>query len=194
MILLNGNRYSPGNPFTDSNGNQYPSNWYYIASADERLAVGFTEEPDPPSVDGRFYYINTDGTVTQKSMTVCRDVIKSQLADLRWSYESKGIIYNNAVFATDDQSRVNYIGAVLQAQSNPDFTIVWKAKTDGEPSQSIFIELTANSLSYVTNSGIDYISKCFVNEATLRSQIDASTDLDELLAVDLNTGWPVQQY
>ena len=173
-------------------GIQYPANWLRLSTLADKDALGLVELPEPPKVDERFYYVNSDGTVTQKPMSSCRDVIKTQLASTRWSYESQGIIYNNAIYATDEQSRVNYIGALLQAQGNPSYTVVWKAKT--ESGDSVFVELNANALSHITASGIDYISKCFTNEETIRIQIDASTTLNELLAINLDTGWPTRQY
>lgn len=191
--LPNGQIVVTDMPFS-YNGIQYPANWIRLSSPADRAALGMVELPDPPRVDERFYYVNSDGTVTQKPMPVCRNVIKTQLASVRWSHESEGIIYNNVVFATDEQSRVNYIGALLQAQNNPGYTTVWKAKTDSDPSDTVFVTLDANSLFYITGSGIDYISKCFVNEESIRVQIDSSLDLNELLAIDLESGWPTRQY
>ena len=192
MILLNGNRYNVGNPFTDSNGNQYPGNWYQLASAEERLAVGFTEQSDPSPVDERFYYVNTDGSVTQKPLDVCKVSVKNTLASIRWSYESLGIIYNGHVYETDERSRVNYLGALIQAQVNPAYTVVWKTKT--EDNVSAFVQLNATDIVNITQFGTDYISNCFTNESMKLSEIDACLNLEELLSIDLQSGWPTRVY
>lgn len=55
MILLDGQPYAPGTPFTRS-GVQYPGNWYQCATPTERLDNGFTEVADPASYDQRFWY------------------------------------------------------------------------------------------------------------------------------------------
>ena len=36
MILLNGKPYAIDTPFTDSNGTQYPANWYRLATPQQR--------------------------------------------------------------------------------------------------------------------------------------------------------------
>jgi hypothetical protein len=56
MFLLNGNPLSPDVAFTGSDGTQYPANWLRLASPEERLAVGITEQPAPPVFDQRFYW------------------------------------------------------------------------------------------------------------------------------------------
>ena len=55
MFILNGQPLSPDVAFTHD-GIQYPSNWLRLASPEERAAIGITEEPDPISVDQRFYW------------------------------------------------------------------------------------------------------------------------------------------
>jgi hypothetical protein len=194
MILLNGKPYAIDTPFTDSNGTQYPANWYRLATQQQRTAVGFTEVPDPPPIDERFYYINTDGSVTQKPLSQCQDYYKNQLASIRWTYESKGIVYDNHKYSTDQQSRVNYLGAFIQASANPNFTVQWKALKNDESNQSEFVTLNANDVINIVNGGTDYISKCFAHEELLRIDVDAATTLNEMLMIDLNTGWPNNSY
>ena len=192
MILLNDKPYVIDTPFTDINGTQYPANWYRLATQEQRTAVGFTEIPDPPPIDERFYYINTDGTVTQKPLDQCKNYYKNQLADIRWTYESKGIIYSATVFSTDQQSRVNYLGAFVQATYNPQFTVQWKAKNLND--ETVFVTLNATDVNNIVNGGTDYISKCFVYEEQLRNQIDSAPTLQDMLAIDINTNWPDNHY
>ena len=54
MFILNGQLLALDVAFTHNNI-QYPSNWLRLSSAEEREAIGITEEPDPPAVDQRFY-------------------------------------------------------------------------------------------------------------------------------------------
>jgi len=61
MFLLNGNTLPQGTPFKDANGNQYPSNWLNLSTAEEKAAIGITEVADPVRADDRFYW---DGDIT----------------------------------------------------------------------------------------------------------------------------------
>lgn len=52
---LNGQPFNPDRAFT-LGGIQYPANWFRLASAEERAAIGITEVADPESYDQRFYW------------------------------------------------------------------------------------------------------------------------------------------
>jgi hypothetical protein len=195
MILLKGTLYTPGTPFTNDEGTQFPSNWYSLASPEERLNQGFSEVPDPPPVDERFYYINTDGSITEKPLDQCKPVVLNQLANLRWTKENKGIIYSsaNAMFQTDSTSRVNYLGVLEIAKTNPSYTTVWKAR-EPDNSTSKFVTLTANDIITIYQSGMHYISKCFDNEESLTWTINSANSLNTLISIDLDSGWPSNIY
>lgn len=67
MFLLNGKPLSPDVAFTGSDGTQYPANWLRLASLDERLAVGITEQADPQSWDQRWAWgYDADGVLIWK--------------------------------------------------------------------------------------------------------------------------------
>ena len=101
-----------------------------------------------------------------------------------WGYETLGIIYNGNVYATDSQSRINYLGAVQTVTD----TVNWKAKdADGN---TVFVSLTKTDLQTIISKGIAYISACFDKEKTLTETIDTTDNLETLIALDLNDGWP----
>jgi len=52
--------YLSGRAFTTGDI-QYPSNWLRLASAEEKAAIGITEEVEPTRADDRFYW---DGDIT----------------------------------------------------------------------------------------------------------------------------------
>ena len=58
MYYYNGNPLRLDKAFTDTDGNQYPSNWLRNSSQEQRDALGITwEAPDPAaSYDQRFYW------------------------------------------------------------------------------------------------------------------------------------------
>lgn len=55
MFKLNGKILVVGRAFT-ANDIQYPANWLRLASAEEKAAIGITEEADPVRADDRFYW------------------------------------------------------------------------------------------------------------------------------------------
>jgi hypothetical protein len=195
MILLKDKPYTPGTPFTNDEGTQFPGNWYSVATPEQRTQQGFTEVPDPPPVDERFYYVNTDGSITEKPLEQCKYAVLSDLAAIRWTKETQGILYTtaNALFQTDSQSRVNYLGVLNLAVANSQFTTVWKAR-EPDNSASKFVHLNANDIIIIYSSGMDYISKCFGNEENKTIEINTANSLNTLLQIDLSNNWPSNIY
>ena len=185
MILHNGIQYNSGTPFTNDEGTQFPGNWYSSATPEQRLQQGFTEVPDPPPVDERFYYVNTDGSIAEKPLEQCKQVVVYELANLRWSKENQGIIYSsaNALFQTDSASRVNYLGVLNLAIANSQYSTIWKAREPNN-TDSKFVIINTNDIITIYSSGMDYISKCFANEENLNIEINSSNNLNVLLSIN----------
>ena len=53
---LNGQPIYAGRSFVDADGNQYPRNWTYVLTQEQKDAIGITWVPDPAPVDTRFYW------------------------------------------------------------------------------------------------------------------------------------------
>lgn len=199
MILRNGQPFNIDSPFVLEDGTQFPANWYRLATSEERERFGFTEVPDPEPKDDRFYsYNSVERTWTEKPLDACKEALKFSLSGVRWSKETAGIVYSNSVFATDEQSKVNYLAAVMQAQANSNYTVSWKVKTiQNTPTNVVsskFVDLSSADVITVTNAGIDYISKCFENEKIIVSNIDKAKTLKALLDIDIEAGWPSREY
>ena len=188
MIVRNGQPFNIDAGWTDENGFQYPANWYRLATDEERAEKGFSWVDDPPVYDERYYY--SDGT--PKPLDQVQQRVKSELSAIRWGKQSEGIIHNGSVFATDDASKVNYLAALMMAKADANYTVVWKAR-DLE-GVSKFVTLTATDIALITNNGIEYITNCFEREKALVTEIDAATDLDSVLAIDIRSGWPTREY
>jgi hypothetical protein len=57
MFILNGKPLALDRAFTTEDGRQFPANWLRLSTADERGAIGITEEPDQVQYyDQRFYW------------------------------------------------------------------------------------------------------------------------------------------
>lgn len=195
MIYRNGLPFNAGSSF-EANGVNYPPNWYFYATQEEKNELGFTIEPDPvfAVVDPRFYYINNNNTITEKSFETCQNEYRDNLATNRWNYEIAGIIYNDILYVTDPVSKVNYLGAMQRAIVDPQYTVLWKAKTTVEPGSAVFISLSANDMIAIANYAITYITACFEKENSLLQQINAVTTIQELSTIDLESNWPSQYY
>ena len=62
MFLIDGKPLAIDTPFTDIDGNQYPSNWLRLSTAADRKRLKITEVTDPVRADDKFYWngdINT---------------------------------------------------------------------------------------------------------------------------------------
>ena len=60
MFKLDGKILQLDRAFTTSDGTQYPSNWLRLSSAEEKAAIGITEEADPVRADDQYYW---DGNI-----------------------------------------------------------------------------------------------------------------------------------
>jgi len=193
MIYRNGQPFNVNSGF-EMNGINYPPNWYFYATQSEKEQLGFTEVPDPIPPDSRFYYLNTDGSISEKPLELCQDLYRTALAGARWDRESAGIIYNNALYVTDPLSKVNYLGAMQRAILDPNYTVLWKARTITDANSAIFVTLSANDMIAIANFAITYITACFENENTILAQINNTTTIQELSTIDLDINWPSQYY
>lgn len=67
MFILDGRPLAPGSAFTHD-GIQYPANWLYLSTPEEKEAIGIQEQPDPPTWDQRFAWgYREDGTLIWKN-------------------------------------------------------------------------------------------------------------------------------
>lgn len=56
MWKYNNKVIKSGRGWSDSNGNQYPSNWLSLTTNEEKIAAGLVWEDDPQWFDSRFYW------------------------------------------------------------------------------------------------------------------------------------------
>lgn len=58
MFILSGQLLPLDVPFTGPDGTRYPANWLRLSTAEEKAAIGITEQPDTPQQywDQRYYW------------------------------------------------------------------------------------------------------------------------------------------
>lgn len=79
MFILRNAPLSPDVAFIDINNIQRPANWLRLASVEERLEAGVTEQPDPEPFDQRFYWgRREDGSLIPKDPDQLRSLWISQ--------------------------------------------------------------------------------------------------------------------
>jgi Domain of unknown function (DUF4376) len=111
---------------------------------------------------------------------------KAALATKRWDIEIGGTDFNGIPLETDDRSKFLLTGAVLRAQTEPDFSTRWKLP-DGT-----WRELDAAALRTMFGAVGDWVTACFAREAVLADMIDSAADADALAALQpvLAKFWP----
>lgn len=173
-------------------------------SADELAGYGFVrvEEPAPQSVPfGKrlaaiAYAIAEDGTVTASQsledvpLEDLKAGLKASVSSKRWEVETSGCeIAPGIRVRTDETSQAKLNGAVAlmekAAARGLDIpAIPWEAQA-GE-----FVDLTLDNLVSAGLSVGLRVQSTFAVKRGLFVAIDAAQSVDELAAIDLETGWP----
>lgn len=122
------------------------------------------------------------------------DVIKAhrkiQLANKRWEVETGGCFIDGNAYATDRESQTKYTAvAVAISQADPNtWSINWKTN-DGQ-----FVVLNAQQMMAVINMVMYHVQSSFNKEFEFIEAIDACTTVEEVLAIDIESGWPSNVY
>jgi len=106
-----------------------------------------------------------------------------RLSAKRYAIETGGITINGVTVATDRESQGLIDGAARLAAREPDETIKFKAVTG-------WVTLDAATMDAIAVAIGRHVRKCFAREAELSALIDAAETIEELEAIDINTGWP----
>ena len=102
---------------------------------------------------------------------------QSRLASRRWQAETGGMMFNGTPVATDDRSKALIYGARGRSV---------KFKT----ASGQFAPLSASETEALADAVADHVQACFDRESDLLDAINAAETVEELEAVDINTGWP----
>lgn len=181
MLLLSGKPFNPHTSF-EHNGVTYPANWFTLASANEKAALGITEVPDPVRPDDRFFYVqeNADGTFT----TVPKDLepIKAQFkesVDVTCGNVRAGVVSKGSF--VEEEYRVAYDEAVLFKTAGYVGTVPMSVQTWADVSNNT-AEWAADDIIATRNQYVSLLNA--VRDLRLRSKaaIDTATTPEELLA------------
>lgn len=130
-----------------------------------------------------------DGTPTLVPIMVDADLDsvkadrKALLADIRWQKEVGGFVFNGFTFASDDRAQLKYVGILMAAQIDPNYSVNFKTN-DGT-----FVLLDRMGAIGLAMAARTHVQSCFDKEDNLKSQIDAASSVDEVIAIDIESGW-----
>lgn len=175
------------------------------AMGDAELAgYGFVrvEEPAPQAVpfgkrlSAISYSIAKDGTVTAKQtledvpLEDLKAARKAAVGDKRWQVETGGCqVAPGVTIRTDETSQSKLDGAIAlldkaAARGLDVDPVLWEA----QPGQ--FVELDQEGLTLAGLAVGMFVQATFRRKAALFAAIDAATSVDELAAIDIDSGWP----
>lgn len=100
----------------------------------------------------------------------------AQIAAARYEAECAGITIQDVEIATDRDSQGLILGAVVQAQTTPDYIVQWKTKSG-------FVILTAEQIIAIATAVRAHVQACFDREAYYSQQIDDAQDAEALAAI-----------
>lgn len=101
------------------------------------------------------------------------------LAEHRYEVECGGTEFLTKRIQTDRESRSNWLGILMQAQMDPNYTVEWKA-ADGS-----FVLYNAQQAMGAAFAVSNHVKKCFKaeNEALMAYQMDNSLTLSNLIGI-----------
>ena len=121
---------------------------------------------------------------------VNKNVVYDDVKAIRQTLIDGGAQTSFGVVDTDLFARTNLTGAAVAAlialQSGQPYSVTWALKNNTS------ITLTAPEMLQFALEAVGYIDACFSRSFVLRDEINAATNMAELLAIDITAGWPGQ--
>lgn len=182
MFLLDGKRLTPGVAFTHGDI-QYPANWLYLASAEDKAAIGITEVSEETRPDDRFYWVtdNNDGTYTSTA----------KLLNDREEYDREGNPLYVKVLDPVTHEMVDSSERLVTKGLKSDWIKTTKdiansllAKTDW-----MVVRKFERSIDIPTDTAT-YRAAVITEATRLETAITATTTVEELIAVISAQNWP----
>jgi hypothetical protein len=146
------------------------------AEPGERVTAGDPEEYEP----GKWREVWNVTAIPLAEMQTQR---LAELAALRYTKETAGIILNGATIETNRESQSLINGAWSYSQLNPSVLIDWKA-------ESGWIQIDAATIAGIAGAVAAHVQACFSNERNLSEAITAAETVAAVQAIDLTIGWP----
>lgn len=113
---------------------------------------------------------------TQAEIDELNDLLISQLAGIRYDKEVGGVDYLGKAIQTDRETRANWIGILISAQGDANYTVKWKTIDNS------FVEYDANQAIGAALTVSGHVQKCFAAEEYVKNNIASYDDYDAVAA------------
>lgn len=117
---------------------------------------------------------------------VLRDRVKEQVTEIRRSKQASPANFMGMQIPTDDVTVGRITAAAYLMDANPASPQARRWKVTG----SIWITLDRTTLVGMGTAIANHIQQCFEREEELTLALDAALTADEILALDIQSGWP----
>ena len=137
--------------------------------------------PHPDPSGGRYVQ---DYAVVQVALDEAKAAAKKRITARRWEAETGGVTvegFGRILTGIDDQNR---IASALQGTASAGI-----AEVDFKGADR-WIKLSREMLANVSGIIAGHVQACFSRERTLHETVDAAQTVDELAALDIESGWP----
>lgn len=157
---------------------------YYNQLTQYVVDTGVVEGPDESGAYAVVYKI--EDLPLETALQNVKQSLKEQATSTRWNVETGGITLPDGVkinTTIDDQNRIS---SALQGMYDAKIDFVdFKA-------ESGWVKLTRDELAGIAAMIANHVQACFSRERVLHETIDKATTMEELNAIDVNSGWPGQ--
>jgi hypothetical protein len=151
-------------------------------TAEELTDAGWIEVSDKPVVSYPQYveWNGSDWVIQEKDLNDVKLRWKSKITEARYNRETN----SHPTLDTTRESQAMINGVWSASQINPNITINFKNR-DGS-----WTLLDANTINQVATALIDHVQACFNNEKALHEAVDSANTSSDVIAIDINSGWP----
>ena len=143
--------------------------------------------PEGTAVDTGHTYLNTlisRPLNAQRRLVRAREMLRADVAHLRWKKETAGMVVNNLLFGTSDREKALLASKVVAAMNLPGATHKYKTAQG-------WVTLSSSVMIQLGLLMVQYVQDCFDKEGDLVDAINQSTDLNTL---DIRDGWPTNEF
>jgi hypothetical protein len=179
-------------------GTNYPADWLTKASQEWRELHGLLELVVTGNTEqNKFYTTSYEDSVlngiptrtytrTAKPVAECRDILKSEVANLRWQKSIGSFTFSGVTVKLDDETKSNVSQAIQLFDKDPNLTAIdWKFGN----TFFTFDKTTMNALGVAMGN---YTQQLFTANKTHAETIDGLTAA-QCRNYDISTGWPANE-
>lgn len=107
----------------------------------------------------------------------------SELAQELINAQHSGTVFEGNTFATDNDSQIKYMGVLIGAMLDPNYTVDFKT-TDKK-----YVNLNHDQVMRLCMTVKAHVEHCFQNDKLLTDKILSAKTVEELDNIDLKVGW-----